>query len=90
MVDQGAGTYTAMRQIVADELEIAVESVTFEMLDTGKVEPDTGVGASRATRIFGNATQMAAAACATQTLACRRQIIRLKRGRLNLIRFGSR
>ena len=50
-----------MRQIVATELEIAVESVTSEMLDTGKVEPDTGVGASRATRIFGNATQMAAA-----------------------------
>ena len=61
MVDQGAGTYTAMRQIVATELEIAVDSVTSEMLDTGKVEPDTGVGASRATRIFGNATQMAAA-----------------------------
>ena len=61
MVDQGAGTYTAMRQIVANELEIPVESVTFEILDTGKVGPDTGVGASRATRIFGSATQMAAA-----------------------------
>jgi carbon-monoxide dehydrogenase large subunit len=61
MVDQGAGTYTAMRQIVANELEIPVESVGFEILDTGKVGPDTGVGASRATRIFGNATQMAAA-----------------------------
>jgi CO/xanthine dehydrogenase Mo-binding subunit len=50
-----------MRQIVANELEIPVESVTFEILDTGKVGPDTGVGASRATRIFGGATQMAAA-----------------------------
>ncbi len=60
MVDQGAGTYTAMRQIAANELEIPVEAVQFEILDTGKVAPDTGVGASRATRIFGNATQMAA------------------------------
>ena len=61
MVDQGAGTYTAMRQIVANELQISVESVQFEILDTSKVGPDTGVGASRATRIFGNATQIAAA-----------------------------
>ena len=60
MVDQGAGTYTAMRQIVANELQISVESVQFEILDTSKVGPDTGVGASRATRIFGNATQIAA------------------------------
>jgi CO/xanthine dehydrogenase Mo-binding subunit len=60
MVDQGAGTYTAMRQIAANELEIPVESVQVEILDTGKVAPDTGVGASRATRIFGNATQLAA------------------------------
>ena len=60
MVDQGAGTYTAMRQIAANELEIPVELVQFETLDTGKIAPDTGVGASRATRIFGNATQIAA------------------------------
>ena len=60
MVDQGAGTYTAMRQIVAKELQISVESVQFEILDTSAVGPDTGVGASRATRIFGNAAQIAA------------------------------
>jgi CO/xanthine dehydrogenase Mo-binding subunit len=60
MVDQGAGTYTAMRQIVATELEVPVERVDFEILDTGKIAPDTGVGASRATRIFGSAAQTAA------------------------------
>jgi CO/xanthine dehydrogenase Mo-binding subunit len=60
MVDQGAGTYTAMRQIAANELKIPVESVKFAVLDTGTIAPDTGVGASRATRIFGNATQLAA------------------------------
>ncbi len=68
MVDQGAGTYTAMRQIVATELEIGVDSVTFAMLDTGKVQPDTGVGASRATRIFGSASQIAAAAARRKLL----------------------
>jgi CO/xanthine dehydrogenase Mo-binding subunit len=60
MVDQGAGTYTAMRQIAAHELGVAIASVTFESLDTAKIGSDTGVGASRATRIFGNATQLAA------------------------------
>ncbi len=60
MVDQGSGTYTAMRQIAARELGVPVESVQFETLDTAGVQPDTGVGASRATRIFGNATQAAA------------------------------
>src|SRR5262245_8431785 len=61
MVDQGAGTYTAMRQIAAHELQLPLESVRCEILDTGRIGSDTGVGASRATRIFGNATQMAAA-----------------------------
>jgi len=50
MVDQGAGTYTAMRQIVAHELRVPVESVGVEILDTNRVASDTGVGASRATR----------------------------------------
>jgi carbon-monoxide dehydrogenase large subunit len=60
MLDQGAGTYTAMRQIVAEELKIPLTSIEVEILDTSRVEPDTGVGASRATRIFGHATHAAA------------------------------
>ena len=34
MVDQGAGTYTAMRQIAANELQVPLESVRCETLDT--------------------------------------------------------
>lgn len=60
MVDQGAGTYTAMRQIAANELQVPVDQVRFEILDTSAAAADTGVGASRATRIFGNATHAAA------------------------------
>jgi carbon-monoxide dehydrogenase large subunit len=60
MVDQGAGTYTALRQIVASELQLPLELVTFEILDTSRIASDTGVGASRATRIFGQATRLAA------------------------------
>jgi CO/xanthine dehydrogenase Mo-binding subunit len=50
MVDQGAGTYTAMRQIIANELEVPVQQVHFQILDTSHAAADTGVGASRATR----------------------------------------
>jgi carbon-monoxide dehydrogenase large subunit len=60
MVDQGAGTYTAMRQIAAHELHVPVTQVGFEILDTSRAAVDTGVGASRATRIFGNSIHAAA------------------------------
>ena len=60
MVDQGAGTYTAMRQIAANELQVPVDQVRFEILDTSGAAADTGVGASRATRIFGNSVLAAA------------------------------
>jgi CO/xanthine dehydrogenase Mo-binding subunit len=60
MVDQGAGTYTAMRQIAAEELKVPLAGVKVKILDTSRVGPDTGVGASRATRIFGTATHQAA------------------------------
>jgi CO/xanthine dehydrogenase Mo-binding subunit len=60
MLDQGAGTYAAMRQIAAEELKMPLQNVKIEILDTSRIRPDTGVGASRATRIFGSATLKAA------------------------------
>jgi CO/xanthine dehydrogenase Mo-binding subunit len=55
MLDQGAGTGTALRQIVADELQIKWQAITLETLNTASAPTDTGVGASRATRTYGNA-----------------------------------
>ena len=60
MLDQGAGTHTAMRVVAAEELRVPLEKVRVETLDTSAVGPDTGIGASRGTRIFGNATRLAA------------------------------
>ncbi|HEY7165921.1 MAG TPA: xanthine dehydrogenase family protein molybdopterin-binding subunit [Candidatus Binatia bacterium] len=60
MVDQGAGTYTGMRQVAAEELEVPLAWVDVEILDTSRSGADTGVGASRATRIFGHAAAWAA------------------------------
>jgi CO/xanthine dehydrogenase Mo-binding subunit len=39
---------------------VPVEQVRFQVLDTSAAAADTGVGASRATRIFGNSTHAAA------------------------------
>lgn len=69
MLDQGAGTYGAMRQIAAEELKVPLQNVQVEILDTSRVRPDTGVGASRATRIFGSATLQAAVRTREELLA---------------------
>ena len=61
MLDQGAGTHTAMRLVAAEELQVPLAKVRVATLDTSEVGPDTGIGASRGTRIFGNATCLAAA-----------------------------
>lgn len=61
VLDQGTGTYTVMRQIAAEELQVPLNSVRVEIVDTSKVPVESGVGASRATRIYGNATYGAAA-----------------------------
>lgn len=60
MLDQGAGTGTVLRQIVAEELQVPWETIILETLDTAKVSTDTGVGASRSTRTYGNACYDAA------------------------------
>jgi CO/xanthine dehydrogenase Mo-binding subunit len=68
MLDQGAGTHTAMRLVAAQELQVPLEKVRVATLDTSKVGADTGIGASRGTRIFGNATCLAAVDAKEQLL----------------------
>jgi CO/xanthine dehydrogenase Mo-binding subunit len=60
MVDQGAGTYTVLAEIIAEELKIPVSQVRVKSLDTEHGIKDTGVGGSRATRVYGNAGYEAA------------------------------
>jgi CO/xanthine dehydrogenase Mo-binding subunit len=60
VIDVGTGVYTMMRQIVAKELEIPIDSVQVEALDTTKVIKDTGVRASSGTRVHGGAAHEAA------------------------------
>ncbi|MEX0805157.1 MAG: xanthine dehydrogenase family protein molybdopterin-binding subunit [Candidatus Binatia bacterium] len=60
MADQGAGTYTVLSEIVAEELKIPLNQIRVQQLDTNQGTKDTGVGGSRATRVYGNAAYEAA------------------------------
>ncbi|MBI2985539.1 MAG: xanthine dehydrogenase family protein molybdopterin-binding subunit [Deltaproteobacteria bacterium] len=60
MLDQGAGTYTLLCEIVAEELKVPLEQIRIETLDTSQGIKDTGVGGSRTTRVYGNAAYEAA------------------------------
>jgi CO/xanthine dehydrogenase Mo-binding subunit len=88
MFDQGAGTYTTMRQIAANELQVPVEDVGFEILDTSRVAADTGVGASRATRIFGNSTHAAAVQVREKLLDAASEIFNVPKDELALMGAG--
>ena len=60
MLDQGAGTYTVLCEIVGEELKVPAGRIRVEILNTKMGEKDTGVGGSRATRVYGNAAYYAA------------------------------
>jgi len=89
MLDQGAGTYAAMRQIAAEELKLPLQNVKVEILDTSRIRPDAGVGASRATRIFGNATSRAAARVREELLATSRKLFGASAGEIELRGDGT-
>jgi CO/xanthine dehydrogenase Mo-binding subunit len=60
MADQGAGTYTVLSEIVAEELKMPLSQIRIQQLNTQEGVKDTGVGGSRATRVYGNAGYEAA------------------------------
>ncbi|HEY7557340.1 MAG TPA: xanthine dehydrogenase family protein molybdopterin-binding subunit [Candidatus Binatia bacterium] len=60
MLDQGGGTYTILAEIVAEELKLPLSQIKVQLLTTDQGTKDTGVGGSRATRVYGNAGYEAA------------------------------
>ncbi len=50
VVEQGTGTYTTHRQIVAEELSIRPDEIQIKTLDTDSSPFDSGIGGSRGTR----------------------------------------
>jgi CO/xanthine dehydrogenase Mo-binding subunit len=89
MLDQGAGTHTAMRVVAAEELKLPLERIRVQTLDTSAVGPDTGIGASRGTRIFGSATRIAAEDARQRMLAAASQILAATQTELTLTGDGG-
>jgi CO/xanthine dehydrogenase Mo-binding subunit len=58
--EPGTGTYTVLRKIVAQELDLPLDKIRVEVWNTDAVPFDTGVGGSRVTRVAGLAAYQAA------------------------------
>jgi carbon-monoxide dehydrogenase large subunit len=56
VVDQGAGVLTVIVECVGEELQVAADEIELTQLDSSVVPSDGGVGGSRATRVYGNAS----------------------------------
>jgi len=54
--DQGVGTHTVLRQIVAAQMGVPIDRVNVVAGDTDTAPPDPGVGGSRVTHTAGQAT----------------------------------
>ena len=60
VTDTGPGVFTMMRQIVGEELQVPLDAIAVEMLDSDKVIKDTGVRGSSSTRVHGGSALNAA------------------------------
>jgi CO/xanthine dehydrogenase Mo-binding subunit len=58
--DTGTGSYTVLQQIVAEELQVPLDSVTVEQGDTDVASYEVGAGGSRLTHTAGQAALLAA------------------------------
>jgi CO/xanthine dehydrogenase Mo-binding subunit len=56
VVDQGAGVLTVIVEVVGEELQVPAREIELKQVDSTIVPSDGGVGGSRATRVYGNAS----------------------------------
>ncbi|MGH7816643.1 MAG: xanthine dehydrogenase family protein molybdopterin-binding subunit, partial [Candidatus Binatia bacterium] len=88
MLDQGAGAGTVLRQIVADELQVDQQAIILTTLDTANAPADTGVGASRATRTYGNACYQAVIKAQQELFSVAARILCADQGELTISKGG--
>ena len=69
VVDQGAGVLTVIVEVVGEELKVPAHKIQLTQLDSTSVPSDGGVGGSRATRVYGNASYDAGVKARTEILA---------------------
>jgi CO/xanthine dehydrogenase Mo-binding subunit len=56
VVDQGAGVLTVIVECVGEEIKVPANEIALIQTDSTTVPSDGGVGGSRATRVYGNAS----------------------------------
>jgi CO/xanthine dehydrogenase Mo-binding subunit len=90
-IDQGSGTHTILRQLVADQMQVPIEQVKVVVGDTDTAPRDGGMRASRMTYVAGNAVVRACAELrhrlleqAARMLECRAEDIDFAAGRFSL------
>ena len=69
VVDQGAGVLTVIVECVGQELGVPAGEIELAQLDSTTVPSDGGVGGSRATRVYGNASYEAGVKARQELLA---------------------
>jgi CO/xanthine dehydrogenase Mo-binding subunit len=90
-IDQGSGTHTILRQLVADQMKVPVKEVRVVVGDTDTAPRDGGMRASRMTYVAGNAVMQACEILrqrlldqAARMLECRADEIEFDNGRFSL------
>ena len=68
-IDQGSGTHTILRQLVAEQMKVPIQQVRVVVGDTDITPRDSGVRASRVTYVAGNAVVQACEKLREQLLA---------------------
>ena len=90
-IDQGSGTHTILRQLVADQMNVPIDQVRVIIGDTDSAPRDGGMRASRMTYVAGNAIMQACEKLrerlleqAARLLECRVNELEFDRGRFSL------
>ena len=83
-LDQGTGTYTTLRQIVAEELSLNPEEIQIKILDTDSSPFDSGIGGSRGTRIHSAAAFQAAGEAKEELLGLAEELLGWPRAEMAL------
>jgi CO/xanthine dehydrogenase Mo-binding subunit len=86
LYEQGTGTYTTLRQIVAEELSLRPEKIQIEILDTDLGVPfDSGIGGSRGTRVASGAAFQAAREVKEEMLGLAEKLLGWPRSEIDFI-----
>jgi CO/xanthine dehydrogenase Mo-binding subunit len=85
LFEQGTGTYTTMRQIVAEELSCDPAKIRIDVHDTDSGVPfDSGIGGSRGTRVASGAAFQAASEAKENLLALAAKLLQWPRAETEL------